>query len=446
MPDYTLHSVQRAGIPRARARFLTQSMQLEERDVTGVVSAGMLLTATLVFGALIWAHLTPVAEVAHTHGEIIPSGRIHQVQHLEGGIVNTIYVNNGDRVHAGDVLVELRTNAVSSELAQVEARRQSLDARLWRINALLDGKTDVALQDWARLPALQQQLFQQQQETYREQLSLIEAKQRRQEHEMAAKLRQAAALTKEVSLLKERQEIHGSATNLAVIPRVTMLDVSARLARAVGQLREVQAEIVVARGGILEAEQQKTEFISRWRQDLRLEAEQIAAQIAETREEANRLEDKLHRLNITAPETGVVQGLRVNTLNAVIGPGQVILDLVPVDDELIAETKVLPRDIGHVHAGQRVNVKVSSYEAQRFGTIPGSLRSVSATTNLDEDNQPYFKAEILLAQNYVGDRSDTNLLLPGMTVEADIRTGEKTVLEYVLKPVYRGFSGSMRER
>ncbi len=446
MADHHLHSTVRAGIPRARARFLTQSMQLEEHEMPGVISIGVLLTTLLIIGAIVWAYVTPVTEVAQTEGEIIPAGHIHQVQHLEGGIVKKIHINNGDQVKKGDILIELSTNTIASEHAQINTRKQSLKAKLWRINALLSDDQSLMLAGKTQVSLLQKQLYEEQMNNFNEQISLIEAQKRQRTQEVISKRKQTKALEKEVAIIEERQTIHKSVEHLEVIPKVDILDADARLARAVSQLRDVESEIQIAQEGIRESEQKKVEFISRWRQDLRLEAEQISNDIAEVEEEYSRVSERLARLEIISPVTGVVQALQVNTLNAVIEPGAVILELVPVDDELVAETHVLPKDIGHVQAGQRVDVKISSFESQRFGSIKGSLRYVSATTYLDQEHQPYYKAEIILAQNFVGEDPSINKLVPGMIVDANIHTGEKTILDYILKPVYRGFNSALHER
>ncbi|MCG8378057.1 MAG: HlyD family type I secretion periplasmic adaptor subunit [Proteobacteria bacterium] len=446
MANHELHSRTRAGIPRARARFLTQSMQLEEPSISGVLSAGVILTFMLIFGAIIWAYLTPVVEVANTEGEIIPAGRVHQVQHLEGGIVSAIHVNDGDHVSQGDLLVELNSNFISSELAQIKAKRRAYEDKLWRINQLLDNNARELNFSAGEIPVFQRKLYEDQAKNYREQISLIDAEKRQHEVAVISKQRQADALNAEIESIKKQLEIHDSAKLKNVIAEINTLELDAVMARTMSQLRDVQSQIEVSKNAVVEAEQKKSEFTSRWRQDLMLEIEEISAEISLTEEEYNRVLDKLTRLRVTSPVKGIVKGLRINTLNSVIDPAEIILEIVPLDDELVAETRVKPKDIGHIQPGQRVDVKVDSFEPQRFGSIDGSLRYVSATTYLDKDQLPFYKAEILLAQNYVGNNPAVNQLVPGMTLTADIQTGEKTILEYILKPVYRGFNRAMRER
>lgn len=159
-----------------------------------------------------------------------------------------------------------------------------------------------------------------------------------------------------------------------------------------------------------------------------------------------RLQDRVQRLQITAPVGGIVQGLTVTSINAVVEPGQVILRVVPVDDELIVESRISPRDIGHVHPGQQADVRFDSYDYARFGSISGTVRRISPSTYLDEHRNPYYRAEIRLSKYYLADQPAALRIIPGMTVQADIRTGSKSILDYLVKPISRGFATAFRER
>ena len=138
--------------------------------------------------------------------------------------------------------------------------------------------------------------------------------------------------------------------------------------------------------------------------------------------------------------------MAIHTVGGVIPPGAVITELVPLDKELIIEAKIQPRDVGHVEIGQPVTVKVSTFDFARFGGISGELREVSASSFTDEKGQPYFKGMISMDRNYVGKNPDINRVMPGMTVQADIKTGRKTLFEYLMKPVYSSVSTGFRER
>ncbi|SMH62384.1 putative HlyD family type I secretion protein [Azospirillum agricola] len=145
-------------------------------------------------------------------------------------------------------------------------------------------------------------------------------------------------------------------------------------------------------------------------------------------------------------EGGIVQELSVKTAGVVVVPGGLVARIVPLGEELVADVRVSTRDIGFVAPGQPVKVKVAAFDYARFGRVEGTLKSVSPTTFFDQDKTPYYQGRVTLAANHVGDNLRQHLLLPGMTVEADIATGEKTVLQYLLKPIYTTLDGALRER
>lgn len=147
-----------------------------------------------------------------------------------------------------------------------------------------------------------------------------------------------------------------------------------------------------------------------------------------------------------SPVRGIVKGLKLHTVGGVVAPGEVLLEIVPMDEELIVETRISPYDIGHVQVNQPAKVKVIAYDFARYGAISGVLKSISASTFRDDDGVPFYKGIIDLDKNHLGDDPDTNLVLPGMTVQADINTGEKSILQYLLKPIYVSASQAFRER
>jgi HlyD family type I secretion membrane fusion protein len=159
-----------------------------------------------------------------------------------------------------------------------------------------------------------------------------------------------------------------------------------------------------------------------------------------------RLEDRVHRLVVTAPNRGYIKGLAIKNAGAVIQPGGLIAELVPADQELRAEAKILPKDIGHVKLGQKVKIKVSTYDFARYGFIWGDLTRISASTFLNEKGEPHYKAQVTLSKNHVGDDPALHVITPGMTVMAEVMTGDKTLLQYMLKPIFTQLQQSFHER
>ena len=159
----------------------------------------------------------------------------------------------------------------------------------------------------------------------------------------------------------------------------------------------------------------------------------------------NKLEERTSRLNLRAPARGLVKGLSVNTIGAVIQPGQTLMEIVPLDKDLEVSVKISPQDIGHLEVGQPVQVKFSTFDFSRYGSVQGHLEQISATTFSGEQGERYYQGRVSLVQNYVGTNPD-NQIMPGMTVMADVITGEKTILEYMLKPIHVSLKTAFTER
>ncbi|MEM8662683.1 MAG: HlyD family efflux transporter periplasmic adaptor subunit, partial [Pseudomonadota bacterium] len=170
----------------------------------------------------------------------------------------------------------------------------------------------------------------------------------------------------------------------------------------------------------------------------------VLAAIEQEEAALERIDERIARLVLRAPTRGLVKGLSVNTIGAVIQPGQALMDLVPLGPALEAVVQIDPRDIGHIRVGQPVNIKVTSFDFARYGAVPGHITQISATTFKTDEGRTYFKARVDLSKNYVA-RTEHHII-PGMTVLADIVTGEKTILQYLIKPIHLSIQSALTER
>lgn len=362
-PTMKLHSGRRAENPRARARFLTQAIQLEESDAPGVVGAGVFLTALLICGVIGWSAVTALSEVARSPGEVVPAGLINKVQHLKGGIVEDIHVRNRARVERGDRLISLAASATQSELNHLESRRAANVLQLARISALLDGRQPVFAGVGERFPTLrdrQAALYRDQSASRQEQLALVEAQVAQREGELGSLKSQLHAGREELELLRQLRDMRATLAERQVVARVEVIDASVRLAETMREMRELQGSQQVADHALAEARQRRTELLSRLREGYRTEASRLTSELAEVDQLIVRTRDRVERLEVTSPVSGIVKGLNFNTLGSVVPPGAVILEVVPIGDTMIVESRISTSDVGHVHPGQSVDVRVTS--------------------------------------------------------------------------------------
>lgn len=191
----------------------------------------------------------------------------------------------------------------------------------------------------------------------------------------------------------------------------------------------------------------KITFLSMQRQlaGLKKELAGVDASVTAAQEKLRRAGELLSQLEIRAPIDGTVNALKVNTVGGIITPGERIAEIVPSGARLVATLRISPNDIGHIHVAQPVLLKLATYNFGKYGGVNGKLLELSATTLLDEQGKPYYRGIVELERNYVGECQPC-LIMPGMTLQADIKTGGKTVFEYLLKPIYSSASSAMRER
>ncbi len=438
-----------AGLPRARAHYLNQAIQLEESPPVGIINIAIAFTGVLLVALVFWAHLTQIKEVATTRGEVIPADLIYNIQHLEGGIVSEIHVRNGDYVNAGDTLLQFAPPATMSELKQMSVRYASLQLQKERLLALIEkrepefGKTGIEYPDHAKQQKI---IYQAQLNSQQQKISVINQQIEQKKSEKQRSLNQYSIMKQEVDLLEEQVDIRKGLNKTGVVARDELLTTQIQLTERLREYRQYLDNYAVAETTLAEVKQRRTDIEYQFIKDIQIEAGQIINELAEVEQTLIRLTDRARRLNVVAPVNGIVQALSINSINAVVEPGKVILRIVPVNDELIVEARILPDDVGHVHISQSADIKIDSYDSSRFGSIDGTVKQISATTYLDEKNNPYYRAEITLDKAWVGNNPDIMKIIPGMTVQANIETGKKSILAYLLRPISRGFSNAFSER
>lgn len=434
---------------RKQLRFLSQSALLEEAGTPRTVRLAVSLIAVTVLAFLGWSALARVSEVATTEGAVVPSGSVRTVQHLDGGVVEEILVVEGELIEAGQLMVRLDPARARAELEQMRARRVALELMAERLRAFAqDRPADFSFADarHGELIADNAAILAAQRRARREQRRVIHMQIAERRAELDLHESQTEPLRLRVALVEEELELHRTMFDQGLESKVVFLSVQRDLARVRGEMAALTGRARQSREAIAEAESRLIELGSRLASDAMTQLGAATGELAEVREAIVKLSDKVRRTRVLAPVRGLVQNLSVNTVGGVIVPGGFVAEVVPVDEELIVETRIDPRDIGHLSIGQAATVKVSTYDFARYGGIAGVLVGLSATTFVDDRYGTYYKGRIKLARNFVGGDPSRNLVLPGMMVQADINTGEKTILQYLLKPVYNALDSGFRER
>ncbi len=431
----------------SRIRYLTLAIQLEEGQPPRLMRLLVWLTAAMVACAIGWAAVTKVAQVARAPGEIVPNGHTQPVQHLEGGIVREVVVREGDIVEVGQTLIRLDHTGVLAELEQVRTRERGLRLQAERLRAFADGRA-AALNDAeeAGLSADQAAILRSQERARLSQRAVLERQLAGRRADLEALIGQQRTLQRQITMTAEALEMRRTLTQQGLNSKLTFLDIQREMNRVQGELSTVTVNIGRAREAIAEAEQRMNELDTRLSSDAMRELGTVASELRQVEELRVKLEDRVARTNVTSPVNGVLKDLRAYAAGAVIPPGGLVAEIVPVGRELIVEARINPADIGQLRPGQPVAVKVSTYDYAQFGSVPGELVHISPSTFHGPNIAPFYKALVRLDRNYAGENAKATPLLPGMTVLADIKTDERTVLRFLLNPVYRAIDTAFQER
>jgi HlyD family secretion protein/adhesin transport system membrane fusion protein len=464
-------SVDRRVLPRAsrQPRPDGHVLALEELRVSGLERTVVLGTGLLVAAGLTWAALAHVPEVAVSVGEISPTVAPAPIQHLEGGIVAEVLVNEGDAVEAGQPLLRMNDAVAQSELSQARHRLESLQLQAQRLAAAADG--NVLAMDRSRqgptagivahaggdgqtvMPLTSGPFAEPQRAALNARLRALADRVSVLQEQVAQRRGDLATLAGQISAVQEQMELHSKELGIreelarnGLTTRLSVLEAQRLLMSAKAEHERLIGQRVTAQRSLAEAEARVVEAQSAAVDEARQEAARVALDIAETTEVVRKLEDRAERIVLRAPIGGLVRGLAVHRPGTVLPPGGLVAEIMPLDSQLVADVRLMPRDIGFIEVGQPVHVKVQAFDYARFGSVEGHVERVSAGTFLDEQRQPHYRARIALKQQHVGHDPRRAQLVAGMTVQADITTGTKTVLQYLLKPIYSAMAASFHER
>lgn len=423
-----------AEVVMSRAR--TQRAQL-------IVRAALVVVLLLV----LWACFAHVEEVTRGDGKVIPSKQLQVVQSLDGGVVSEILVQEGQVVEAGQLLLKIDETRATSGVRESAAQGFALRARGARLRALAEG---AAFQPPASSNPEERRIVDEERtlyETRRSELATMIAinqqqLQQRQQELSEMRARKASA---ERGLDLGQQELNKTRPLLATgaVSEVDILRLEREVSRSRGEIEQSSAQIARVQAAIGEAQRKIQETELTFRNDARKDMADVMGKLNALNEGAVALADKVDKSQVKSPVRGRVQRLLANTVGGVVQPGKDIVEVVPLDDQLILEAKVQPRDIAFIHPGQDATVKFTAYDFSIYGGLAAKVENISPDTVVDEKGNAFYLVRVRTTQ---ANFSEKLPVIPGMTAEVDILTGRKTVMSYLLKPVLKAKAYALRER
>jgi adhesin transport system membrane fusion protein len=406
----------------------------------------MILLAVL----LVWAHFARLDEVTVAPGEVVPQGKVKVIQHLEGGIIERIYVTEGATVQTGDPLVrlDLATGGVNRE--ELQARLDGEVLRRARLTAEVENKElklpALAAGRHGNLAEAEQQAFLARRHDLDSSLGVLRAQVRQRELEVQELEARKRAVGRNLALAQERLKMSTSLLAEGLTAKMEHLKLRAEVEDLQGQLQSLTPAVPRARAAVAEAKQRLLEGETHFRREAQDQLGRAEQAIAELKELLAKATEQGLRAEIKSPIDGIVKKLRYHTIGGVVSPGEPIMEIVPTGDKLVIEAKLNPTDRGYVNEGQPTLVKVSTYDFARYGGLAGTVVSVAPDSTTDQNGTPYFRVIVQTDKTYLGEEKGKLPITPGMQATADIHTGTKTVMDYLIKPVLKLRDEAFRER
>ncbi|MFP4098033.1 MAG: HlyD family type I secretion periplasmic adaptor subunit [Alphaproteobacteria bacterium] len=397
-----------------------------------------------------WMALAQVDIITRAQGQVVPSQEIQVVQSLEGGVLEAILVAKGERVKKGQVLLRISDVAFSSEQRGTQARFLSLEAKKARLQAESSGQDFTPSEEISRkipdIVANEKALFESRQKELKSAKKIHDEQINRAKANLAELGAQINRLSKNRKLLNEELSITTEMVAKNAVPKLDQIRLEREFGDISGQIEVYVQERKGLEAELARAQSKRTAQQDKFRSTALEELNDVKTQIAALKESLKSIDDRVDRTELRAPVDGIVNQISLNTIGGVVQPAMKLVEIVPADDELKILAKVRPEDIAFLELGQKVRVKITAYDPQRYGALDGTLTRISANSVSDHEGNVMFEVEARTQKSYLGTPEKPLPITVGMVANIDIITGKRTILNYLTKPFHRGMGLVFREQ
>jgi hemolysin D len=430
--------------------FLPAAMALQETPPHPAPRRAAIAICSLFVIALVWGLLGQLDIVAVAQGRIKVSQGTKLIQPLEASVVKSIHVKDGDKVKAGQLLIALDATSTQADASRINQERSAAWAEFYRAQALLrslaqGGSPQLASSSSADAPAERQQL-QSEWADISAKLAKLDAEAQRRRAEIATAEQVVAKLQATLPLAQAREQDFKALSDQGFIAGHAGQDRTRERVEQERDLATAQARWREAQAALKDSEQARASFRAETERTLRERLTQAELKTKQLGQESVKADKRNDLTQLTAPVAGTVQQLAVHTAGGVVTPAQVLLVLVPDESEITAEVVLENKDVGFVREGQMVEIKLETFPYTRYGTLKAEVRSISADAVSDEKRGAIFPAVLVLKQTSLNIDGKAIRLAPGMNLTAEIKTGKRRVIDYLLSPVQQHVDESLKER
>lgn len=394
------------------------------------------LILLLVITFFIWAYFTKIDQLVRGESKVIPSGQNQIVQNFEGGIITEILVEEGNLVKKGDILIKLKNKQYSStyeknilEIEALKAQKNRLYAEAHEEDFVFDKNNDI---------------YQKEYDLYKSDLAQLESKLQVLNDQIAQKQKEKNEIRSEIrhleqsfKLIREEQKVMDPLVKRGIVSKVEFLKLLREANSIKNELESVRLSLNRINSSVKEYKSRYNEVKTEFKNNALKEYNEITAKIKQSAKQNQGLEDQVLRTSVIAPVTGYIKKMYVNTIGGSVQPAMDLIEIVPKEKKLLVETKIKPEDIAFLHLEQRVTLKFTAYDFTIFGSLDGTIDKISPDSITDNENNTFYLVYIKTEKDYLGKEDKPLKIMPGMRGSADIITGKKSILDYILKPVIK---------
>jgi adhesin transport system membrane fusion protein len=439
----------RERLQKAEAHLLS----MFDTDDQMPLSRHLLLGAITSFFVLfvLWANLAKLDEVTRGDGKVIPSSEVQAVQVIEAGIIDEILVREGEEVTAGQVLVRLSDIEASSDLGANQARYLGLLASITRLQAEAEGKEVVEfppeIMEGAPTSVTEElNSFRANKQQVQSQLNILEQQLMQRNQEIREMESRASDIRGVIQLQREEQSLLEPLVARGSAPRMELLQMERTIKEKTSELNSTLSGLPRARSAVDEVQARIAEIKTNTQAQAQTELAAKLTEMNEIKQRLSALTDRKTRTELKSPVNGTIQELMANTISGVVRPGDDIIKIVPKDDQLIVEAKIRPSDRAFIYPGQSAMVKITAYDFSIYGGLKGEVVDISADTIEDEKDNTFYRVRLRTYESELKRKGEILPIVPGMVASVDILTGEKTVMQYLLKPFLKTMENAFSER
>lgn len=400
---------------------------------------------------VVWANFAALEEVTRGDGKVIPSSEIQALQSLEAGIVEEFLVREGDDVQAGQVLVRMSDIDASSDLGAGQARYYGLLAAITRLQAEATGKNTVEFPDEvmkASPSSVTEELnaFRANVQAQQGQMNILQQQLQQREQEVRELQTRAADIRGVMNLQRQEIDMVEPLVARGSAPKMELLQLERAVKEKRTELNTTLSGLPRAKSAAGEVRARISDLKSAFQAQAQTELTAKQVELNEIKERLSSLTERKTRTEIKSPVHGTVKELLFNTVGGVISPGEDIIQIVPKDDQLLVEVRIRPSDIAFLYPGQKAIVKITAYDFSIYGGLEGEVVNISADTIEDKEGNNFYRVRVKTHKTELVRKGEILPIIPGMVASVDILTGEKTVMQYLMKPFFKTLNNAMTER